>query len=382
MKRVGIPFILAVIVVTILLPAPAWLPFGTGEAGRSLDPTEGDLPAGKAREEWWERREGGYYTVRSEPDGQVITYTALELRPGDLYIRSDNARFRVTRVDGDEVWVKEDGEERLPVVEVQDVEEMQDVEAGRSSSPAEPEAQLGAQAERFRAPLVGIYFTHSDESYRPSSGTASLPPRGEVYRVGEALARGLRENGVRVDYREETHVPHDGLAYLRSRATVRKMLARMPAVLLDIHRDSVPADVYTTEIQGRKAARVRIVVGRQNPQAHANFDFAKRLKAVADRLFPGLVLDIFFGHGNYNQDVGPRSVLLEFGTADNPVDQAMVAAQLFSKVIPAAAGLTPGVATPVTAAGLRYLWAALGLVAVVGGGFLLFYWLNRLRRPG
>jgi stage II sporulation protein P len=320
-------------------------------------------------EEWWERREGGYYTVRVDSSGKLLTYTTLELQPGDIYVASDNTTYEVKRGVGDDIFVEEKGKAKLPDIDDELMERLREELKAEVSRPLTRES-----------PLVGIYFTHSDESYRPSSGMTSETPRGDVYRVGEALGDGLRRQGVRVDVREETHVPHDGLAYHRSRATVRKLLTQMPALLIDIHRDAVPPDIYTTNVGGKTATRVRIVVGRQNPQRESNFDFAKRLKAVADRLFPDLVLDIFFGYGNYNQDVGPRSVLLEFGTADNSLDQAMVAAELFSKVIPAAAGLGPNVTRPDTAVGLRYIWIALALLAVVGGGFLFFYRINRL--PG
>ncbi|MBE3576641.1 MAG: stage II sporulation protein P [Limnochordales bacterium] len=366
MKPARFGLILSLLVVTlagaVLRPAAGSAASGgNGTSGRESE-DERQIP-----DEWWERREGGYYTVRDGTGGQVLTYTTLELRPGDIYVSSDNVEYEVERVVGDEIFMIKKGNAQLPPVDDGLIERLR----------TELKAEVSRPITR-QSPLVGIYFTHSAESYRPTSGTPMETPRGDVYQVGEALARGLRRQGIRVEVREETHVPHDGLAYHRSRATVRKLLAEMPALLIDIHRDAVPANIYLADINGRKTARVRIVVGRQNPQAEANFDLARRLKAVADRLFPGLVLDVFFGHGNYNQDVAPQSVLLEFGTTHNSLDQAMVAAELFSKVIPAAAGLAQVGQTRKAPAGQRYAWVALILLAVVGGGLLFFYWLNRL----
>ena len=59
---------------------------------------------------------------------------------------------------------------------------------------------------------------------------------------------------------------------------------------------------------------VRLLVGRSNPNSQENRQFAVQLKSVADEYYPGLVKDIFIGKGNYNQEILPDSVLLEFGT--------------------------------------------------------------------
>ncbi|MGN0990137.1 MAG: stage II sporulation protein P, partial [Candidatus Ventricola sp.] len=58
----------------------------------------------------------------------------------------------------------------------------------------------------------------------------------------------------------------------------------------------------------------RLLVGRSNQNSEVNRAFAKELKAVADKKYPGLVKDIFIGKGNYNQDLSPNAILLEFGT--------------------------------------------------------------------
>ena len=59
---------------------------------------------------------------------------------------------------------------------------------------------------------------------------------------------------------------------------------------------------------------MRLLVGRSNQNSEVNRAFAKEIKAVADKKYPGLVKDIFIGKGNYNQDLSPNAILLEFGT--------------------------------------------------------------------
>ena len=59
---------------------------------------------------------------------------------------------------------------------------------------------------------------------------------------------------------------------------------------------------------------MRLLVGRSNQNSDVNRAFAKQIKAVADKQYPGLIKDIFIGKGNYNQDLSPNAILLEFGT--------------------------------------------------------------------
>ncbi|HBG44358.1 MAG TPA: stage II sporulation protein P, partial [Firmicutes bacterium] len=43
------------------------------------------------------------------------------------------------------------------------------------------------------------------------------------------------------------------------------------------------------EVSGQQVAATRLVVGRQNANRGVNFEFAKQIKAAADKLHPGLV---------------------------------------------------------------------------------------------
>ena len=49
----------------------------------------------------------------------------------------------------------------------------------------------------------------------------------------------------------------------------------------------------------------------------ANLAFAKNIKAYFDKVSPGLIKGIFMAKGNYNQDLGPRTILIEVGTYTN-----------------------------------------------------------------
>ena len=164
--------------------------------------------------------------------------------------------------------------------------------------------------------LIGIYHTHNDESYIPTDGTFSLEGRGGIHHVGKAFAETLQEKDVEVIHDETLHLPHDRGAYRRS-GQPWKNTGCEPDVIFDIHRDAGPAHTYAAEINGEWVTQVHLVVGRQNPNMQTVRQFALDLKKTADRMYPKLVKGIFMAHGNYNQDLVPTSLLLEFGTENN-----------------------------------------------------------------
>lgn len=302
-----------------------------------------------------ERLDLGYFTLQNE-QGRTITMTGRRLDTGDHYIDANNRLYEVVETSGDLVSVR--------YVKTVDLPDISDVLA----------AQVGGTSSSQG--VVGIYHTHNAESYVPTSGTeAKEDGNGDILQVGKALATALEKQGVTVHWSSTSHLPHDGQAYLRSRRTATELLRNNPDTLIDVHRDATPPEVYATEIEGVPSTKVRIVVGRQNQNRAANLEYAKRIKAVADKFFPGIIEGIFDARGNYNQDLGPKMILLEFGAHTNPLDQAEQAAEFFAKVIPAAAGLTAAEWGDAgeqigSAAGKSVLWL-IGIAAVVVVGFLL-----------
>lgn len=302
-----------------------------------------------------ERDDLGYYTLQDE-QGETITMTGRELEPGDRYIASDNRLFEVDRVEGDTAYVRFVEKIELPQITAE---------------------FLGTQVGKAEGSgVVGIYHTHNAESYVPSSGTESKDDgEGDVLRVGKALADALEAQGLTVYWSDNSHIPHDGQAYMRSRRTATELLQKDPATLIDVHRDATPPEVYEAEIDGEPITKVRLVVGRQNQNREANLEYAKRIKAVGDKMYPGMIEGIFDARGNYNQDLGPKTILLEFGAHTNQLEHAERAAEFFAKVLPAAAGLTPATEKQAeeqigSGAGRSLVWMLVG-VGVVGGAFLL-----------
>ncbi len=181
--------------------------------------------------------------------------------------------------------------------------------------------------------LVCMYSTHSDESYVPSDGESSLIKGAGIYDVGNALKENLEKMGIDVVYSDEPFLPHDAGAYRRSRGVAAELLEKNPDALIDIHRDGVPAEQYETNVEGDDISMVRLFVGKSNANAYENRAFAKQLKAVADEEYPGLVKDIYIGKGNYNQDLYPQAILLEFGTHEIEKEKAIGATEYMAHVL-------------------------------------------------
>ncbi|MDN5331619.1 MAG: stage sporulation protein [Tepidanaerobacteraceae bacterium] len=266
-----------------------------------------------------DERTDGYFTVYEEKTNKKIFATARVVNVGDQYLDEKNNLYEIIRVEGDKAYAifkeKVDLEKALKELQA-----------------AESQGALVTSYARQRR-TVAIYHTHSDESYVPTDGKASIPYNGGIFKVGKALKEALEERGITVIHSERPHDPHDAAAYERSRRTAMELLKQNPDAILDIHRDAVPAEEYAGHVNGQPVAKVQLVVGRQNPQIKTINNFAWQLKAVADKKYPGLVKGIFYGKGNYNQDLFPRTILIEAGTYTNYREKAQDGVQMLADVI-------------------------------------------------
>ena len=294
------------------------------------------------------------YTLLDQ-GGRVLTMRAGRMYVGDEYIASDDSQYRVVSVD-DAAFTAT----------------AEPVGSGTSTVFA---AAKAAPAGGDGKKLICMYSTHSDESYVPDDGTESKWQGAGIYDVGDSLKAALEKKGIEAVYSHETFLPHDADAYTRSRRTAEALLKKGPDALIDIHRDAVPASQYETEVDGEDISKVRLFVGRNNPNAAANKQFARQIKAAADAAYPGLIKDIFIGRGNYNQEMYPQSILLEFGTHEIDKDKAIAATAYMADVLDdvlygkgAKARGQRGASTASAASGAT--WA---LIALLGAGVVFAF---------
>ena len=249
------------------------------------------------------------------PDGSALTRRGGRIYVGDEYIAGDDSWYRVVSVDDANMTATAEY-------------------LGRAEVDQAAFAAFTAYAEeKDDKKLIAMYSTHSDESYVPEDGTSSKWKGAGIYDVGDSLKAALEERGIETVYSRETFLPHDADAYTRSRRTAEELLKQNPDALLDIHRDAVPAEEYETEVDGEDISKVRLFVGRNNQNSAENKAFAQQIKAEADREYPGLIKDIFIGKGNYNQELYPHALLLEFGTHEIEKEKAEASTDYIAEVL-------------------------------------------------
>ena len=250
------------------------------------------------------------------PDGAMLTQRGGRMYVGDEYIAGNDMWYRVVSVDDAAQTAAAEYLGSAPEADVPAFSAL--AEGGKDGNGKK---------------LIAMYSTHSDESYVPEDGTASKWKGAGIYDVGDSLKKALEARGIEAVYSRETFLPHDADAYNRSRRTAEELMKQGPDALLDIHRDAVPAEQYETEVDGEDISKVRLFVGRNNQNAAENKAFARQIKAEADRMYPGLIKDIFIGKGNYNQELYPHALLLEFGTHEIEKEKAMEAADYVADVL-------------------------------------------------
>lgn len=271
--------------------------------------------------------ESQVFTVSDSTGSRIFTIHAA-LSEGDEYISADNTLYRITSVSSQTAVCEKIGVEPMPDVSWLDAGAAKAVFAELLSIPASSK-NTGDDRK-----LIAMYVTHSDESYVPSDGTESIEGQGGIYDVAREFRDALQGLGIDVILDESTHLPHDSGAYRRSRQTAERLLKKMPDAIIDIHRDGIPdAEEYKVSLNGENASQVRLLVGRANQNSAVNREFAKEMKAIADKKYPGLIKDIFIGKGTYNQDLSPNAILLEFGTHTISKDRVLNSVDKMANVV-------------------------------------------------
>lgn len=249
-----------------------------------------------------------------DEEGNYIFGTAMGVSTGDRYLSEDNIEYHIVAINGKRAIAERKGK----------VDLLADIGTGNSSR-SNILSPIAAQGSK----KIGIYHTHNGESYLP--GPDNISKVGEIHEIGNVFKEALEEQGIEVAKLNNLHLPHDGAAYERSRNTATELARQQPDAIFDVHRDAIPRkEEYTKTINGNTVSQIRLVVGRQNPNQKVNDQFARNLKAVTDEQYPGLIKGIFYGRGNYNQQLSPHALLLEFGTHVTTKEQAAASAKMLA----------------------------------------------------
>lgn len=207
--------------------------------------------------------------------------------------------------------------------------------------PAEPAA--AAQLFAGGKPVVGIYHTHTAESFIPSTGVAHRPGGqiGEICDVGNALVENLKKYGVMAVQDTSIHdYPSFMKAYGASEITAARMVKENPSLqmIFDIHRDAEKRADVLANINGTEAAKISIIVAKGQadlPQPHwqKNYALAKQIDQKCNEKYPGLSRGIQLVEWRYNQHLHDHALLLEVGSHETSTEEGVLAMRMLADVL-------------------------------------------------
>ena len=209
---------------------------------------------------------------------------------------------------------------------------------------------LSFSVKKDGAPQVLILHTHTTESYLPSDSepyseaytSRSRDPQKNMISVGKIVAKKLNDAGIKTvhDTTEHDYPQYTG-SYSKAAQTISGYLKKYPgiSVVLDLHRDAIASGEsdkvkLVTEIEGKKAAQVMLVMGSQSggvtnfPNWKENLKLAVRLQRVMEKKYPTLARPISLVSKLYNENLTTGSLLMEFGTDANSLSEAHTAAEM------------------------------------------------------
>ncbi|MCP3025622.1 stage II sporulation protein P [Halobacillus sp. A5] len=237
-------------------------------------------------------------------------------------------------------------ESEAPVEVVQKEREAKDADQEQENSDEEKEPERDLTEDK-----VFIYHTHNRESFLPhlpDNTPSSEAFHGEVNitLVGERLAETLEKNGIgtSVDYTDMAAVlQEENMEYHQSYDAARTVVedamdeTNTFNYFFDLHRDSLPRDVTTAEIDGKNYARTIFVIGAEHSEYEQNLKLATELHNRLEEEYPGLSRGVITKKGSgvdgvYNQDLDPNASLIEFGGVENDLDELYRSAEAVGEV--------------------------------------------------
>ena len=198
---------------------------------------------------------------------------------------------------------------------------------------------------------VLIMHTHATESYEGYDSEyydtrntwRSTDNNENMVAVGNVIEEELKKAGIGVvhDTQQFDYPSYNG-SYDRAAAAVKEYLAQYPDIqlILDVHRDGIQRDTTTivkpaTEIDGEPAAQIMILCG-SDPGVGDWGENLRTAAAVTNLLasrYPTLTRPIYFSTGRYNMDLSGGTILLEFGSQANTLEEALTSARLTGQAL-------------------------------------------------
>ncbi len=209
--------------------------------------------------------------------------------------------------------------------------------------------KLNLKIKKNNQPQVLIMHTHTTESfmmndddyYTDEYKSRTTDNSKNMVKIGSILENKLNSNGIKTIHDKTKHdYPEYTGSYNRAASTITSYLKKYPSIkiVLDLHRDSVSADngkaKLVTTVNGKKAAQVMLVMGSQTgsvtgyPNWKENLSLAFKLQQTMEKKYPTLARPLMLASKKYNQSLSTGSLLIEFGTDVNTLEEACYSAEL------------------------------------------------------
>ena len=204
-------------------------------------------------------------------------------------------------------------------------------------------------------PQVLIIHTHTTETFMSEESefytedfeSRSRDNNKNMAEIGRIVAEKLNNAGIKTLHDKTQHdYPNYTGSYSRAAETINGYLKKYPTikVVLDLHRDAVSSGEsdkvkLVTEINGKKAAQVMLVMGSQSgtvtnfPNWKENLKLAVRLQQILEVKYPTLARPLMLMSKNYNESLSKGSMLIEFGTDVNTLEEAKYSASMVSDAL-------------------------------------------------
>lgn len=216
-------------------------------------------------------------------------------------------------------------------------------------------SSLNFKISKNDQPQVLIIHTHTTETfmqedskfYTSEFNSRTTDNNKNMAKIGSVVAEKLNAAGINTLHDATKHdYPEYTGSYGRSAKTVKSYLDKYESIkiVLDLHRDAVSSGEsdkvkLATEINGRKAAQVMLVMGSQSgsvtnhPNWQENLKLALKLQQMLEVKYPTLARPLILMPKKYNQSLSTGALLIEFGTDANTLDEACYSAELVADAL-------------------------------------------------
>lgn len=211
-------------------------------------------------------------------------------------------------------------------------------------------SELSFKVKKNDSPQVLILHTHATETFMETDSdfytdtytSRTTDKSKNMVKIGEIVAKNLNDAGIKTLHDQTLHdYPNYTGSYTRAAETITSYLKKYPSikVVLDLHRDAITGSdgakqKLVTKINGKKAAQVMIVMGSQSgtvknfPNWKENLKLAVRLQQNLEKDYPTLARPLSLTSKNYNESLTKGSMLIEFGTDANSLEEAKYSAEM------------------------------------------------------